>query len=632
MPAKPTYTELEQQIVELKKQVETLHLSSKKSIATVEQYQLLFENSIDGFAYCKMVFENDTPTDFIYLAVNPAFEKLTGLKDVSNRLISAIIPDVHAKNPEIFEIYGSVALTGIPQKFEIFFKPFNSWLSISAICPKKGYFIAIFDDITYQKKLEKDLQNSQKHYQQIFDNSGSGLITIDQDGKCLMINEKAANVFGLPTNNIVNKSILNLLPEPDAKKYLSLNKQLIETGGCKAYEDSFTINGKERVFSIIDQCIEGENGQRNAILSSSFDITERVLAEQALKESEEKYRHLIERMQLGMVLHGPDAEILLSNDRALDLLGLTESQLLGKTSFDPDWNVIHEDGSPFPGNTHPSVVALNTGTPINDVVMGLYRPNGKRVWLLVDAEPKLNDDGSVKEVLVLFVDITDRKRNEQLLKESEAHLRLIADNLPIISNHVGSDLKYRFVNKMYQHVVGISPIEIIGKHVQDIMGKKNFKKNVANFDLVFTGKVVSFELKVLNKEKEELIFKVTLIPEFSSNKVIGFFTLAVDVTEQKKAEKLIQKIVIEQKIILSTVSIGISHIKDRKIVWANAAHDEILGYNPGETKGLETSVFYCDIKAYNEFGKQLNEYSISDGKYTTEIQMQKKTALFFGVS
>jgi PAS domain-containing protein len=69
-------------------------------------------------------------------------------------------------------------------------------------------------------------------------------------------------------------------------------------------------------------------------------------------------------------MQGPRAEILLSNPAALELLGLTEDQLLGKTSFDPEWKVIHEDGSPFPGDTHPVPVAIATRKAVHGVIMG----------------------------------------------------------------------------------------------------------------------------------------------------------------------------------------------------------------------------------------------------------------------
>jgi signal transduction histidine kinase len=108
---------------------------------------------------------------------------------------------------------------------------------------------------------------------------------------------------------------------------------------------------------------------------------------------------------------------------ALDLLGLTEDQLLGKTSFDPQWNVIHEDGTPFPGPTHPAPQAIASGQPVHGVVMGVFRPiTQSRVWLLVNAHPQLMPDGS-KQVVVTFSDITERKHAQAAMLEMNRHLR-----------------------------------------------------------------------------------------------------------------------------------------------------------------------------------------------------------------
>jgi len=78
----------------------------------------LIEHMADGFAYCKMQFENGRPCDFTYLMVNPAFEKITGLNGVVNKNVTEVIPGIKENNPELFEIYGRVALTGSPDSFE----------------------------------------------------------------------------------------------------------------------------------------------------------------------------------------------------------------------------------------------------------------------------------------------------------------------------------------------------------------------------------------------------------------------------------------------------------------------------------------------------------------------------------
>ena len=133
-------------------------------------------------------------------------------------------------------------------------------------------------------------------------------------------------------------------------------------------------------------------------------------------QSEEKIRKLINSLHVGVILHGPHTEILFSNRAALKILGLTKDELYGRSSFDPEWNVVHEDGSPFPGPLHPVPAAIKTKRAVSNVIMGVYRPiTQDRVWLLVNAEPILNNRGNVKEVICSFSNITEQKAVEAKL-------------------------------------------------------------------------------------------------------------------------------------------------------------------------------------------------------------------------
>ena len=119
----------------------------------------------EGFAYCQMIFDsNNNPVDFIYLEVNDAFEKLTGLRKdaVINKKVTQAIPGIKQANPELFEIYGRVATSGKSERFEIYFKPLKMWLSILAYCPKHKYFAAIFQNITQRKDLEEKIETYSK--------------------------------------------------------------------------------------------------------------------------------------------------------------------------------------------------------------------------------------------------------------------------------------------------------------------------------------------------------------------------------------------------------------------------------------------------------------------------------------
>ena len=132
--------------------------------------------------------------------------------------------------------------------------------------------------------------------------------------------------------------------------------------------------------------------------------------------NEERTSKLINSLRVGVLLQGPQTEILFSNKAALKMLGLTEDELYGRSSFHPEWNVIHEDGSPFPGSAHPVPTAITTKKAVTNVIMGVHRPATKdKVWLLVNAEPLLDVNGEVKEVICSFSDITEHKAVEEKL-------------------------------------------------------------------------------------------------------------------------------------------------------------------------------------------------------------------------
>ena len=122
-------------------------------------YRSPIENMLDGFAYCKMLFDDSGhPVDFVCLEVNSAFERLTGLKNVIGKKVTEVIPGIKESYPEVFEIYGRVALTGVPEKFEIDFKPLEAWFSISVYSTEREYFAAVFDNITQRKRAEDELK------------------------------------------------------------------------------------------------------------------------------------------------------------------------------------------------------------------------------------------------------------------------------------------------------------------------------------------------------------------------------------------------------------------------------------------------------------------------------------------
>jgi PAS domain S-box-containing protein len=127
-----------------------------------ERYRSLFENMQEGYAYCRMLMENDVFKDFVYLNVNAAFERLTGLTNVVGKKVTEVIPGIRESNPELFEVYGRVASTGNPERFETYVDALGIWFSLSVYCPSRNHFVAVFDNVTDRRKLEEQLRQSQK--------------------------------------------------------------------------------------------------------------------------------------------------------------------------------------------------------------------------------------------------------------------------------------------------------------------------------------------------------------------------------------------------------------------------------------------------------------------------------------
>jgi PAS domain S-box-containing protein len=126
-----------------------------------EYYRSLFNNMLNGYAYCQMYFEHGQPVDFIFLNVNKAFGDLTGLGDVIGKKVSEVIPSIKSSNPESFEMFGRVALTGQHERAECYVKSLQMWFSISVYSPLKEYFVVIFDIITERKRAEEALRTSE---------------------------------------------------------------------------------------------------------------------------------------------------------------------------------------------------------------------------------------------------------------------------------------------------------------------------------------------------------------------------------------------------------------------------------------------------------------------------------------
>lgn len=186
--------------------------------------------------------------------------------------------------------------------------------------------------------------------------------------------------------------------------------------------------------------------------------------------NERLYQSVVQNIGVGIIKHDTDGRIILSNKAALDMLGLSEDELYGKTSIDPSWNVINENGSDFPGNTHPVFLAIATEKAVKDVVMGVHRPTTKdRVWLLVNAEPQFDDNGHFMNVLVAFTDISAYKKVQDELHIKNNILHSIHEFSQDVITIVDGYGNFLYTSMAITKISGYSSEDILKKNVFSLL-------------------------------------------------------------------------------------------------------------------------------------------------------------------
>ena len=330
-------------------------------------------------------------------------------------------------------------------------------------------------DVFKLKGVEDALRKNEEKFRLLYERAPLGYQSLDENGNFIEVNQAWLNTLGYTKEEVIGKSFGDFLhPEwvdhfkenfPRFKavgEILGVEFEMVKKDGSLIMVN---FNGK------IGKDEKGNFKQTHCIL---HDITSQKKAEEALRESEERHRNLFETMAQGVVYQNADGQIFSANPAAEQMLGLTLSHMQGRTSIDPRWKAIHDDKSDFPGDTHPSMVALKTGKPVNDVVMGVFNPSKEEYsWILINAVPKFKP-GEPKpfHVFTTFTDITERKRAEEALRESEERLksyyRAAFEGIAIAEQGKLIDF-----NRQFADIFGYERDELIGKEVVDLVADED---------------------------------------------------------------------------------------------------------------------------------------------------------------
>ena len=178
-----------------------------------------------------MIYENNVPVDFIYLNINHAFESLTGLKDITGKKATEQIPGLRTDNPELFETYSRVALTGEPERFEAYLHALKMWLDISVYSTKKEYFTAVFEVVTEKKEANEKLTNSEKHFRALIEHGADMKSLSDKEGRVLYGSPSIQKGLAYTATEFSLKYPYHLIHPDDLEGYMPRRRQLLLTPG-----------------------------------------------------------------------------------------------------------------------------------------------------------------------------------------------------------------------------------------------------------------------------------------------------------------------------------------------------------------------------------------------------------------
>ena len=512
----------------------------RQAVALVEserRFRSLFEGMLDGYAYCEMLYEGGRPHDFVYLEVNSAFERLTGLKGVVGKRVSDVIPGIRESSPELLETYGRVVATGTPERFEIYLDVLGIWFSISAYSPKKGHFVAVFDNVTERKRAEEALRLSEERFRIAAETANDVVYEWDLKqsvqwvGK---IDEMLAYEPGKFPRTLDGWAAL-VHPEDLASTMAAIQAHL---EGRAPYASQYRVrraDGVYRWWSARGAAARAPDGTPLRWIGSITDITEGKQADEALRESESRFRQLAESLPQLVWTCQPDGPCDYFNRQWIEFTGVPEAQQLGFGWLEQ----LHPD------DRAPTIVAWEAAVASGanfSVEFRIRRHDGEYRWFDTRAVRLLDAEGHTTKWYGSNTDITERKTAETVLRESEARYRTLLENIPQQIFMKSRTFRYVSVNENYARDLGIRPEEAVGKVDYDLFPRELADKYRADDERVMeTAQPEAFEEQYVQGGREKWIHTIKTPVKDRDGEIIGILGVFWDITERKRADEALRE-------------------------------------------------------------------------------------------
>ena len=391
--------------------VQARDLTERHELATAlressERHRRLFETMREGYAYCRMLFDAEgRPRDWVYLAVNPAFERLTGLSDVVGKRMMEVLPRRRVEYPELFEIYGRVVGSGRSEEFETDFKPLGIRLRISAFRPEPGHFVSVFEDVTERRQTEAALAETVANLREVLDASPAAIVVVDAALDVVDWNPAAHRIFGWTAAEVLGKPLptIDLDGEGARARLEAMFAGDIPAPGEVVRRRK---DGSLAELSLWNVPLRDAGGQIKRMLGLFIDLSEIKQAQRDLQRTAGHLGTLFEQAPVGVFLFDRDLVITECNEQLTEMMGSPRERLIGLALTK---TLDRRLGS--------GLRAVLDGS--HESYVGPYHaPVSERdVWISARGAPLVADDGSIEGGMVVIADLTDHKQAMDLVEK-----------------------------------------------------------------------------------------------------------------------------------------------------------------------------------------------------------------------
>ena len=406
---------------------------------------------------------------------------------------------------------------------------------------------AYLRDVTERKRMEREIREATKRFEKIAEMGDDGIIVFDEDSRIEFANQMASEIMGLPKDHILGREFFSLIGKRD-EEFLEEMVMRGEGMGEKVCTEMSLHTPQGRV-KASEVCIAPTRSEDGRIKTYAYirDITERKKFEKELKESEEKFRNLFERVRHGLFISTKEGHFLDCNQAMWGLLGYQDKEEFLKIDILKDLYVNPEDRKTFMEQVE------NLGF-IKDFEVEFKKKKGERITVLLTATAKRDETGTIIGYEGLNIDITDRKKMERELRETNDFLMNLIDSSVdgiIVTNMKGNILLF---NKGAENLLGYRSEEVVEKmNIRSIYSPgvaKEVMEKLKSPDFGGVGKLTSFPIFHRRKDGEmiEGDLSASLIYDEKGNEIasVGIFK---DLRERSKMERELREI--QQALLLS---------------------------------------------------------------------------------